>query len=111
MVRFALRIVPLWVLALLVFAPLAAAQQQAPLVGIEPMRASIDQIEVASRRSPTVNELIDLSQSLGPLRDQIRDKLADLEPRFADVQARLKGLGTPVAGSAEDLRSPQTGRG
>ncbi len=102
MVRFALRIVPLWVLALLVFAPLAAAQQQAPLVGIEPMRASIDQIEVASRRSPTVNELIDLSQSLGPLRDQIRDKLADLEPQFADVQARLKGLGTPVAGSAED---------
>ena len=70
------------VLALLVFAPLAAAQQQAPLVGIEPMRASIDQIEVASRRSPTVNALIDLSQSLGPLRDQIRDKLADLEPRL-----------------------------
>lgn len=87
---------------LLAFAPGAFAQQ-APLVGIEPIRAALDQIEASARRGTLgVNGLTELSQRLPPLRDDIRDKLADLEPRLADVDARLKGLGTVPAGAAED---------
>jgi potassium efflux system protein len=72
----------------------AAAQQQAPLVGIDPIRAALDQIETAARRAGLRTQaLTDLSQRLSPLRDQLRDKISDLEPRLAELDARLKGLG------------------
>ena len=78
-----------------------AAAQQAPLVGIEPIRAALDQIEAQARRGGLgVRALGDLSQRLSPLRDDLRDKLADLEPRLADVDARLKGLGPAPAQGA-----------
>ena len=80
--------------------PLAHAQQ-APLVGIDPIRASLDQIETQTRRSTLrVNALTELAQRISPLRDDLRDKLADLEPRLADVDARLKGLGAAPARDA-----------
>src|SRR5881394_1535157 len=83
-------------LVLAVFLALATAgpAQQAPLVGIEPIRAALDQIEAAARRGGLgVRALTDLSQRLGPLREDLRDKAAELEPRLADIDARLKGLG------------------
>src|SRR5215212_11576949 len=94
MSRFAiaLRILAL-AAAFAVFAPLALAQQ-APLIGIDPIRASLDQIEASARstglRTPA---LTDLAQRIAPLRDQLRDKLSELEPRLTDIDARLKGLG------------------
>src|SRR5262249_26296206 len=93
MFRFATMVRALVLLALLACASFAAAQQ-APLVGIDPIRAALDQIEAQSRRGGLgVRALSDLSQRLSPLRDDLRDKLADLEPRLADLDARLKGLG------------------
>jgi len=78
-----------------------ALAQQALFVGIEPIRASLDQIEAAAKAGRHgVRSLTDLAQQIGPLRDQMRDKLADLEPRLADIDARLKGLGAAPARDA-----------
>src|SRR5947209_14426312 len=93
-------------LALAVILALAtgALAQQAPLVGLDPLRASLDQIETAARRGGLgIRVLGDLSQRLAPLRDALRDKAADLEPRLADLDARLKGLGpAPAKDAPED---------
>ena len=87
--------------ALTLFASAALAQQQAPMVGIDPVRSSLDRIEAAARRGGLgVRALSDLSQQISPLRDDLRDKLADLEPRLADLDARLKGLGAAPAKDA-----------
>ncbi len=87
-------------LVVLMLATVAFAQQ-APLVGIDPIRASLDQIEQSSRRAGLgVQALTDLSQRISPLRDQMREKLTDLEPRLADLDARLKGLGAAPAKDA-----------
>jgi potassium-dependent mechanosensitive channel len=106
MFRFATVVQRLGLVLALVFvvvfaaAPQASAQQ-APLVGIEPVRVALDQIEAAARRSGLgMRGLSDLSQRLSPLRDELRDKLADLEPRFAEVDARLKTLGLAPAADA-----------
>jgi potassium-dependent mechanosensitive channel len=103
MFRFAIVVRALAALAFLACATLAHAQQ-APLVGIEPIRATLDQIETQSRRGTLgVNALTELAQRISPLRDDLRDKLGDLEPRLADVDARLKGLGAaPAPPASED---------
>src|SRR5215212_7165874 len=94
MSRFAiaLRILAL-AAAFAVFAPLALAQQ-APLIGIDPIRASLNEIETAAKSGGLRSRaLTDLTQRIAPLRDQLRDKLSELEPRLTDIDARLKGLG------------------
>ncbi|MGB9365715.1 MAG: hypothetical protein WCE79_06860, partial [Xanthobacteraceae bacterium] len=102
MFRFATIVRVLAALAFLACASLAHAQQ-APLVGIDPIRATLDQVETQSRRSTLgVNALTELAQRISPLRDDLRDKLADLEPHLADVDARLKGLGAPPAPPATE---------
>jgi potassium-dependent mechanosensitive channel len=95
MFRFATVIRMLGLLAVVAaFVSTAAAQQQAPLVGIDPIRAALDQVEAASRRGGLRTQaLTDLSQRLSPLREQLRDKISDLEPRLSEIEARLKGLG------------------
>jgi small-conductance mechanosensitive channel len=86
------------VAALFVLAPQVCAQQQAPLVGIDPIRVSLEQMERAARRdSHNVRALLDLAQSLTPVRENLRDKLADLEPRLIEVDASLQALG-PASG-------------
>src|ERR1700730_10426120 len=102
MFRFAtlLRLSGLALMAGLVFTAVALAQQ-APLVGIDPIRAALDQIETTAKRGGLgVRALSDLSQQLPPMRDTLRDKLAELEPRLADLDARLKGLGAAPAKDA-----------
>src|SRR5436309_14739283 len=91
-------------LAVLVVFVASGSAQQAPLVGLDPIRASLDQIEMAARRGGLgIRPLADLSQRLAPLRDALRDKSADLEPRLADLDARLKGLGpAPAKDTTED---------
>ena len=103
MFRFATVIRALVALAFLFCAVIAVAQQ-APLVGIDPIRVALDQIEMQAQRSTLrMNALTELAQRLSPLRDDLRDKLADLEPRLADVDARLKGLGAaPAPPATED---------
>jgi potassium-dependent mechanosensitive channel len=81
-----------------------AHAQPAPLIGIDPIRATLDQTETQARRSTLgVNALTALAQRIAPLRDELRDKIADLEPRLTDVDARLKAVGAPPApGTTED---------
>jgi potassium-dependent mechanosensitive channel len=99
------------VLALWLASALLVSAQQAPLVGIEPIRAALDQIEAAARRGGLgVRSLTELSQRLSPLRDDLRDKLADLEPRLADVDARLKALGPLPADAAAENSAIATER-
>ena len=89
--------------ALAVLLALAAGSfaQQAPLIGIEPIRAALDQIEATVRRGGLgVRGLSDLSQRLGPLREDLREKAAELEPRLTDLDARLKGVGPAPAKDA-----------
>jgi len=95
-VRLALAAVAMAVLAIA-----AQAQQQAPLVGIDPIRTAITDIETAIRRGGlSSRELADYLQTLSPLRDDLRTKLADLQPQLADLDARLKQLGPPPAAGA-----------
>jgi potassium efflux system protein len=101
MFRFAAVIRMLGLIAILAGFVSTAAAQQAPLVGLDPIRASLDQVEAAARRGRLgVQALTDLSQRLAPLREQLRDKITDLEPRLAELDARLKGLGAPPAKDA-----------
>ena len=87
--------------AIMALAPASHAQQQAPLVGIEPIRATIGDIETATRRAGlSERALADYAQQLAPLRDDLRAKVADLQPRVADVDARLKQLGPAPAEGA-----------
>jgi potassium-dependent mechanosensitive channel len=95
--------VPLILAILLALAALAQAQQQAPLVGLDPIRTALDKIETSTRGADT-RALSDLADELAPQRDSLRDKLAGLQPRLADLDARLKSLGpAPAPGApAED---------
>lgn len=104
MFRFAITLRALVLAAALTALASFAAAQQAPLVGIDPIRASLDQIEASAKSGGLrVRALTDLSQRIPPLRDQLRDKLSDLEPRLADIDARLKGLGpAPAKDTPED---------
>ena len=101
MLRFAKALRAFALLALLFGLAPSVLAQQAPMVGIDPIRASIDQIESAARRGGLgVRALNELAQRLLPLRDDLRGKLGDLEPRLADLDARLKGLGPAPAKDA-----------
>jgi len=87
--------------AIAAFAQVAQAQQQAPLVGIEPLRATITEIDTTLRRGGlSLRALADLTERLGPARDDLRAKIADLEPRVGEIDARLKQLGPAPAKDA-----------
>lgn len=71
------------------------------MVGIEPLRATITEIETAARRGGlSLRALADLTERLGPVRDDLRAKVADLEPRVGEIDARLKQLGPAPAKDA-----------
>jgi small-conductance mechanosensitive channel len=87
--------------AVAMLAQVVHAQQQAPMVGIEPIRNALTDIENAARRGGlSVRALTDLGEKLNPLRDQLRAKLADLEPQLAEADTRMKAIGPPPAKDA-----------
>ena len=87
--------------AIAAFVPVSQAQQQAPMVGIEPIRTTLGEIETAMRRGGlSLRSLTQLTEQLTPLRDDLRAKVADLEPRLAEIDARLKQLGPAPAKDA-----------
>ena len=97
-VRLALAAMAVAVLAQVFLAHIAFAQQQAPMVGIDPLRATLTEIETAARRGGlSMRTIADLTQQLTPVRDDLRAKVADLEPRIAEIDARLDKIGTAAA--------------
>ena len=86
-------------------APQAAAPASAPAVAdLDAFKAELD--EIAHRfdeDSGSEDGLAALKQRLTPLRDQIHDRAAALEPRLKLVTDRLAQLGAaPAAGGSED---------
>src|SRR5262249_34266230 len=45
----------------------------------------------------SVQALFDLGQGINPIREELRSKIAELEPRHAQLEAQLKQLGPPPA--------------
>jgi potassium-dependent mechanosensitive channel len=95
---------PLAGVLLLALATPALAQQpvsSGPLAQLEPARLELDQVEATLRREDlSVRVLNDLGQTVAALRQELRARIAEIEPRFAQVDVRLKQLGPPPAGGA-----------
>ncbi len=91
--------------------PAAAPQAAVPVPAERPAAADLDafktELDNISRNfnedARTEDALAALKQRLGPLRDQIRDHAAALEPRLKLITDRLAQLGeAPAAGAPED---------
>ncbi len=89
----------------------AAPQVAAPLPAERPAAADLDAFKTElddismgfDDAAQTEDGLVALRQRLTPLRDQIRDHAAALEPRLKLITDRLSQLGAaPAAGAAED---------
>lgn len=104
-----------FVVALLAFvvAPAALAQTSdtsesaanaAPTQRLETARSSLDEIEAAlNRPGLSVRLLAHLRAILSDTRDRLRGVLDEVEPRFAEIESRLKELGpAPARGTSED---------
>jgi small-conductance mechanosensitive channel len=76
--------------------PAAALSQQ-----LEPIRLTLDQLEAgAGREGLTDDMLVNLRDQVVPLRDDLRGKAAELEPRLTQIDGRIKELGAPPAKDA-----------
>ena len=93
------------VLMLVVFTGPLSAQPSTPIApapaATDPERAALDQIETTLKRERlSTAELIELGRLAAPIRDQLSDTIAKLEPQLAQVQTRLNQLGpAPAAGA------------
>jgi potassium efflux system protein len=85
-----------------VAAPLPA--ERPPGADLDVFKAELDDISRGfNEGTKTEDELVALRQRLTPLRDQIRDRAALLEPRLKLITDNLAQLGAaPAAGGAED---------
>lgn len=96
------------VLLLALAAPVTAQQPvppDSPLV-LEPMRLVLDQVEATLRREGlTVRALFDLGQTVASVREELRARIVDLEPRVAQTETRLKQLG-PAPGPGSPAEDP-----
>jgi small-conductance mechanosensitive channel len=89
----------------------AAPQAAAPVpverpaaVDLDAFKTQLDEISLGfNEAAQTEDGLAALKERLTPLRDQIRDHAAALEPRLKLITDRLAQLGAaPAAGAAED---------
>jgi small-conductance mechanosensitive channel len=72
--------------------------QQAGIAMLEPVRRALERIEIEAAMAPdrrSAAVLAELRRAAGAMREQLRERLADLEPRLAEADARLKQLGPP----------------
>ncbi len=68
---------------------------------LEAVRLLLDRIEVTLKREGlSAQTIYDLGQTLNPARDDLRARIAELEPQVAQADARLKQLGPPPAKDA-----------
>jgi potassium efflux system protein len=76
-------------------------QQAAGSPGLESLKRTLDEAEAASAREGLWPQaLIDLRRSVAAAREDLQTRIADLEPRVAEADARLKQLGPPPARDA-----------
>jgi potassium efflux system protein len=76
-------------------------QQAAGSPGLESLKRTLDEAEAASAREGLWPQaLIDLRRSVAAAREELQTRIADLEPRVAEADARLKQLGPPPARDA-----------
>jgi potassium efflux system protein len=82
-----------------------SAQQRGDLppdsAKLETARLALDRLEASFRRETlSVQALFDLGQAINPIREELRGKIAELEPRRAQLEVQLKQLGPPPAQGA-----------
>ena len=101
MPRRFVRFEPFWIRIALIAAvvllasPVAAQQAATPdLAQLETAKLELDRIEGALKLDiRSAQAVYDLGKSVNPVRDALRAKIAELEPRLAQADARLKQLG------------------
>lgn len=80
--------------ALLAFAAPVAAQPLESPATIESYKLSLDQLESAAARDGLSNEaLLDIRARIAPIRDGLRAKAEQFEPKLAEITTRLDKLG------------------
>src|SRR5262249_46227861 len=70
------------------------------IAALDPIKASLDTIESASRGVSNDQTLVEAIERLAPVRDQLRDEIDILERRLAEADKRLKEIGDPPPATA-----------
>src|ERR1700693_1247071 len=82
--------------------PSPAAQASAPAAsasaGLYGIKAAVDYIEKSVSGAQTEDELVALKRRLAPLREELRERAAQLELRLKEIDQRLGEFGTPPTG-------------
>jgi len=67
-----------------------------PAAGLDLIKTTVDDVaKNIDINAQTEDELVALKRRLTPLRDQLRGRLADLDPRLKQIDQRITQLGTP----------------
>ncbi|HVY57114.1 MAG TPA: DUF3772 domain-containing protein, partial [Xanthobacteraceae bacterium] len=67
---------------------------------VDHFTAALDRIETELKGSHSNDSLSELRAALTPVRDGVRSKIDELEPRLAHIESRLKQLGNPPGADA-----------
>jgi potassium efflux system protein len=87
-------------------------EERPPEADLEGFKSELDDISKSFEDAHTEDELLALRQRLAPLRDQVRQRAAVLEPRLKQVTDRLAELGAaPAAGAAPEDATVAAERG
>jgi potassium-dependent mechanosensitive channel len=100
-----IRLVLVVIACVLALAAASPGIAQQPAAGdpaqLETIKLELDRIETTLKREGLpIQALYDLGQSLNPVRDELRGRIAEVEPRLAQADARLKQLGPAPAKDA-----------
>ena len=78
-------------------------EERPPAADLEAFKTELDDIAKGFEDANTEEELLALRQRLAPLRDQVRQRAAMLEPRLKQITDRLAELGAaPLFGAAPE---------
>jgi potassium efflux system protein len=100
--RVAVRAAVIAFAALLALAFAASAfAQQSTQADLDPLKRSIEEVEGwASREGLSAQTLADLRRRIVGIGDELRGRIAELEPRYTEAEARVKQLGAVPAKDA-----------